>query len=137
VVLQALHDEAEEQAGDDQDERWDVVAADDKALKKRLQEARAARVQAEYLRLRGEIIDAIQAWFLQRRLVAAGADPALLPHPEFLEAAAGSDSPAPAVTVEEADADIAGATQLVRCLSANVNERLALEAFCLAVTEKT
>jgi DNA polymerase III subunit delta' len=133
-----LRNLAEEQVGDSSDERWATVATDDKALKKRLEEQRVARQEAEYVRLRHEVADAIQTWFLQQALIAAGAAHDLLPHPEILEAAGlGGDRELIRPEWGEAEQALAEVSQWVRALVPGVNERLALEVLCLALTEKS
>jgi len=136
AVFGSLREQAREAIGDAYDERWDAVAADDKALRKRLEEAHEAKIEAEYRRLRQEIADALQAWFLQQCLVAAGTAPELLPQPELLEDAGEVVQEAPPIAWEEADYSAACLDTLLRCLAGNVNERLALEAFCLSVCER-
>ncbi len=134
TVFDQLRERAELSVGEEHDQRWETVAADDKSLQKRIEEQRKARIEAEYLRLREEIGDAIQTWFLQQCLIAAGADPALLPHPEFLQAAAAENHYRP--SREDAEQNAVNAAELLRFLSARVQERLALEAFCLDVVAK-
>lgn len=138
--LQALFAElmaqAEEAIGTAADERWAEVAEGDKALLKRVEERHAARVVAEYVRRRRLIEDGIQAWFLQQRLAAAGLRPELLPHPELLADLPPESRVAPPPAPEEADENLRFVADLIRSLRANVNEPLALDAFCLSVTEK-
>ena len=133
-----LRNLAEERTAGADDERWTTVANDDTALKKRLEDQRVARQEAEYVRLRNDVADAIQTWFLQQALMAAGAAHDLLPHPEILAAAhvgSGPDLVRPDwLESEQALADV---SQWVRALVPGVNERLALEVFCLSLTEKS
>jgi len=135
VILAGLQQQAEATVGDEHDQRWNTVAADDKALKKKLEEGRTAKVQAEYTRLRGDVGDALQTWFLQEQLAAGGVEPAALPHPELLAAAEDQGACLRDLTWEEANENVAWANELVRCLDGHVNERLALEAFCLSVCQ--
>lgn len=135
-IFGSLKAQALSALGEGIDVRWKAVAADDKALRKRLEEEHEARVQAEYLRLRQEIGDAIHAWFLQLLLLAAGAAAGHLPHPEFLEAAGVAPDAVAPNDVLEAQENVDSAARLLGTLAANVDERLALQAFCLAVTAK-
>ena len=135
-ILSSLRSEAEESVGDERDSRWESVAADDKSLRRRLEDAHEAQLEAEYLRLRQGVLDAVHAWFLQQLLVALGSDPGLLPHPELLDAAAETTEGVPPVPPSRAVANLEFTEELLSCLRSNVNERLALEAFCLSVTEK-
>lgn len=136
-VFGHLRNLAEEQTEDVYDDRWTTVATDDSALKKRLEDQRVARLEAEYVRLRNDVADAIQTWFLQQALIAAGADSELLPHPELLEAAqAGNGHVLTRPDWAEAEQALAEVSQWVRALVPGVNERLALEVLCLSLTEK-
>lgn len=129
--------EAEESVGSGIEERWTEMVAADKGLGKRLGEQREARVAAEYVRRRRQIEDGIQAWFLQQRLRAADVRPDLLPHPELL-AGLPADRPHPAPPQpDDADEDLRSVADLLRALRASLNEPLALDAFCLAVSAKT
>ena len=134
-LFEGLMDQARDIVGETFDERWSEAAADDKALKKRLEQRHEARLASQYLHLRRDLEGAIHAWFLQQRLIAAGVDPRLLPHPEFLECLPDElrllqpDSP------HEADENLRFVDTLLRSLRANLNETLALEAFCLSVAE--
>lgn len=132
----SMHAQAEQAVGAEIDERWASVSLDDAVLKKRLEEERIARVEAEYLRLRRDVADAIQTWFLQLCLVAAGTARADLPHPEIIEAAEDEAGQLPVVSRAEADQNVELTTEFLRYLSASVNERLALDSFCLAVTQR-
>ena len=109
-----------------------ALADYDATFHKRLEEARLARVQAEYLRLRQQVIDAIQVWFQQRVLVANGVTVAELPQSEL----APPEGFGAIGTPEEAEADVRQAADLSRFLAGNVDERLAIETFCLAVCRK-
>ncbi len=137
AVFASLRSEADERTGHEAEDRWEAAMEDNPTLRKRLTAEREARVQAEYVRLRQEVLDGIQTWFLQLQLLAAGASPDALPQPELYEAAGGEDAGQRRPEWSAACADIAAAAELQRCLSSNVNERLALDAFCLAVTEKS
>lgn len=132
-----LRKQAEEQVSSEPaDQRWDVVAADDSQLRKRLEEERKARIEAEYRQRRQEICDAIQTWFLQKIILATGVGPELLPHPEF-QPYETEQKPGPGPWPwQAAEAAVDASAELLQCLELNVNERLALEAFCLRVTAR-
>jgi hypothetical protein len=132
-----LESEAVQTADAAQDERWAEVAEGDKRLLKQLDERRGARGAAEYIRLRRQVEDGIQAWFLQQRLSAAGVRPDLLPHPELLEGLPPPSRELPPISAAEADEDLRLVAELLRALRANLNEALALDAFCLSVSAKT
>ncbi len=137
ALFAQLGAEAEESVGSGIEERWTEMVAADKSLGKRLGEQREARVAAEYVRRRRQIEDGIQAWFLQQRLRAADVRPDLLPHPELL-AGLPADRPHPAPPQpDDADEDLRFVADLLRALRASLNEPLALDAFCLAVSAKT
>ena len=90
-----------------------------------------AREEAEYVRLRSQVTDAIQAWYMQELLIAYGADESSLPNPEMLK---GVNSPH--VSSEEALQNIRYVSDFLRSLAANVDEKLALDALCLSISEK-
>jgi hypothetical protein len=104
----------------------------DPALKKRMQEQQSAKLQAEYLHFRSQLCAVIETWFHQRYLLTKGATAADLPNPEV--------APATEVVAEidplAAEADFLEAARLTRYLNGNVDEALALEAFCLNVCRK-
>ncbi|NMA45299.1 MAG: hypothetical protein GX945_01935 [Lentisphaerae bacterium] len=132
AILAGLRAAAEAAAKTDDDPRW--KNADDPKIKKQLEEEQAAKVEAEYIRYRENLLDAMQAWFLQRLLIANGADEQLLPHPEMLSASTEllQQRPDP----WEAEQDVRTVEEFVRALRSNVEERLALDAMCLSITEK-
>ena len=136
-ILGGLQSLAEESAGGEHDERWQVLAEQDSSLKKKIEGDRLVRIQAEYRRLRRDLTDALQTWFLQLALLAAGTPRANLPHPELLDAAGVSPGQEPRPRWHEADRDVQSVDELLKYLAGNVQERLALEAFCLSVCERT
>ena len=136
-ILDGLQSLAEESAGGEHDERWQVLAEQDSSLKKKLQEDRLTRIQAEYRRLRRDLTDAVQTWFLQVGLLAVGTPRDELPHPELLEAAGIAPGDEPRPQWHEAERDVELANELLGYLAGNVHEQLALEAFCLSVCERT
>jgi DNA polymerase-3 subunit delta' len=111
-------------------------AAEDRNLRKQLEDEEKAAQDAEFLRLRQELVDAICCWFQQFALAAAGVPLDTLPHPE-LPAAAGL---APAALREcpwdEAEGNLRLAGDLAFYLAANVEERLCFESFCLGVCRR-
>ena len=119
-------------AEDLRDKRWDSV--DDPRLKKQLEDDLTARIEAEYVRMRESLLGAIQAWFLQRLLIASGVKRELLPHQELLPFS--EELFTRPVPQEEADRDIVLAEELASCIRGNVDERLALDSFCLNVSAK-
>ena len=134
TVYATLHDEAEAQIEAERDEQWDVIAEDDNKLRKKLEEQRKARIEAEYLRRRNAINDALQTWFLQQSLRAAGIADDAIPHPEILAIVPEELRAVPAYN--PANAAVGHVANLVRCLEANVSETIALEACCLEITRK-
>lgn len=121
-----------ESAESDPDEDVQALADQDTALKKRLQEQRDAKIQSEYLHLRIQLCAAIETWFHQRYLLAKGAAAEDLPNPEL----APPSGMAAAIDPLAAEADFLEAGRLTRYLDGNVDEALALEAFCLNVCRK-
>ncbi len=118
----------EGQAADDDDPS---LVDQDAGLKKRLEEQRAARLQADYLRLRSQLCAMIESWFQQRYLAALGMAAGELPNPE-LAATPPTDG-----AVLALEADFLEAGRLSRFLDSNIDERLAFEAFCLAICRKS
>lgn len=137
ALFAELQAEAERNVGSTPtEERWAVLAEEDKNLQKRLREQHETRVAAEYVRLRRLVEDGIQAWFLQQRLRAAGVRPDLLPHPDLLDALPDGPGSASPPSPDEADEDLRFVAHLLRALRASLNEALALDSFCLAVTAR-
>ena len=131
-MFSELHKDAENMADELRDKRWDYV--DDPKLKKQLEDDLAARIEAEYVRMRDSMLGAIQAWYLQRLLIASGVKRELLPHPELLPFS--DDVLARPPQLDEANHDIDLAAELAECIRGNVDERLALDLFCLNVSSK-
>ncbi len=93
---------------------------------------------AEYRGLRNQLVEAIHAWYLQQYLQAAGVATEQLPHPELLDAATGDKEQASAKQHgEDWETAVSAAEQLQRLLNGNMDEKLALQAFCLEVCEKS
>ncbi|MBR4222112.1 MAG: hypothetical protein IKR81_13200 [Victivallales bacterium] len=103
----------------------------DPRILKQLADEQAARIAAEYVRQRNIIIGAIHAWFLQRMLIAGGADIALLPNPEMYE---GIELPT--VSADEASQDLQYMEEFSRSIISNVDMKLALDVLCLQISEK-
>lgn len=131
-MLSELHDDAEADADSMRDHRWDDV--DDKKIKEQLEAELTARIEAEYVRMRENLLGGLHAWFLQRFLISSGVDTALLPHQELLQYS--SDLLAKPPTPEEAEEDIKAVEELLQAIRANVDERLAMEVFCLDISRK-
>ena len=128
-ILQAQRDNAENSVGPLDTSM--LTGTDDTALRKQLEEEHISRIEAEYLRLRGEITDAMQVWFLQMLLLAKGIPQKEAPHSEILEGLT-LHIPSP----EEASRSISLIDTFLRAIAANVDEKLALDALCLQITEK-
>ena len=131
-LLAGLRKEAEAMSDELRDHRWD--GNDDKKIQKQLDEELTARIEAEYVRRRESLLGGLLAWFLQRMLIASGVRADLLPHQEMLPSSESllANPPSP----DEAEQDIRYAEKLIQCLRSNVDERLALDAFCLNVSLK-
>jgi DNA polymerase III delta prime subunit len=133
ALFAQLHERAEACVEEQQDANWDVVADGDEALQKRLKTLLEARVEAEYRRLRQALEDAIQTWYLQVYLLAAGVSPAALPHPELFPDGALEQPPPPRPDALRA---VHAVERLLACLQTSVDERLAIDAFCLSLTQR-
>ena len=116
----------------DMDEDLEAVASQDPGLKKRLLEQREARIQAEYVRLKTQLCGAIETWYQQRFSQLKAGDKYLPPNPECSPA----EISAKALPILEAKADADEALKLTRGLAGNLDEALALEAFCLTICKK-
>ena len=135
-VFAALKAQAEQLVLDDEVTE-EQLTEQDAAFQKRLQTMRQAQVEAEYRRLRQELLDAIDVWFLQRCLIVKGVDRQYLPHAEMLDLAGVTVETAAGGTWEAAERRAREASDLVTYLERNVDERLAVEAFCLTVCQKS
>ena len=128
-ILASQRQIAAEYGEANRDASWDDV--DDPKMRKLVEEENLAREEAEYVRLRSLVTDAIQAWFMQQLLISYGADDSSLPNPEML-----NDTNCPRVSTEEALQNIRYVSDFMRSLAANVDEGLALDALCLSLSEK-
>lgn len=126
---------AEENVADGAAENVTEEIEQDERLQKRLDKVHDARVRAEYIRLRQEAVEAIQVWFQQQSLIAHGASEESLPNPEMLTAAKTAVNQLPRVSRADAEADVQATAELGRDFAMNVDERLALETFCLTVCQ--
>lgn len=129
AILGKQRANAEKIVKENENTAWDSV--DDPRILKQLQDEQEARVEAEYVKLREILTGAMQAWFLQRLLLAAGTPLELLPNPEVFD---GLNCPI--VTVEEATQDVKTVTDFSQCIAGNVDEALAIDAMCLTISEK-
>ncbi len=128
-----LAQEVEGRFEEETDPRLAEMAKEDKNLKKQLEEEAEAALAAEYRRVRGDALDAVYAWFQQQVLLAGGLGADALPHPEFFTAAGTAPNPMPP---GDADRACRLAARLLQDLGGNVEERLAVEAFCLELCAK-
>ncbi len=109
------------------------LARTDKSVLKELEEQREVAGVSAYLQRRRELLDAIQAWFQQLLLHAAGVPDAQLPHPELFTAAGGIPD---GFDPDTADRFCRLAADLARQLDGNLDERLGIEAWCLELCER-
>ncbi len=101
---------------------------------RKLLERRAdAEATAEYRRMREQFISMIHTWFAQVELIAEGAPKESLPNPEIMEPFMKEGA---AIAQREAGKSLAMAEDLMSSLRTNVNDDLALRAFCLNVALK-
>ncbi|MFO7821876.1 MAG: AAA family ATPase [Lentisphaeria bacterium] len=107
----------------------------DNQLQKRLDKVQEARVSAEYLRLRQEVVEAIQVWFMQQSLLAHGAPETYIPNPEVFEKAKFENATARKMKPAEAEQNVFYTEELGRDFAGNIDERLALESFCLMICQ--
>lgn len=115
------------------DKDLQAVTDQDPAMKKRLIEQRENNVKAEYVRLKTQLCGVIETWFHQRFSQLKKSDKNPPPNPELtlVETTAGK------LPILDARADVDEALKLTRGLAGNLDEALALEAFCLAVCKKS
>lgn len=103
----------------------------DPRLRKLLEERHKSAARAAYLKLREAFLSLIHAWYAQLYLVSVGTEAALLPNPELF---AGLDLAVVRVPPERAARRLEEAEALLRNLSWNVRDELALTAFCLGIS---
>jgi DNA polymerase-3 subunit delta' len=99
-------------------------------VKKKLMERYEAAIEAEYLRNRTFFLSAIHTWFAQIYITkSTGVEPAKLSNPEIFEGrlAPGIDK----ISEKQALKSLTAAEELLQNLKWNVDEELALRAFCL------
>ncbi len=127
-----LHDMAEETAEQNRDHSWDNV--EDPTLRKQLADEQLARTEAEYVRLRQGMLDGMQAWFLQRMLLASGVQKELLPHPEILTG--HEELLTETIDPWEAGEDVRQVGDALKCLQSNVDEQMVMDTLLLALTAR-
>jgi DNA polymerase-3 subunit delta' len=134
-VFAALRSQAE-QTVDEHD--GNELAQDlDARLRKHQEQLRQARIQAEYLRLRNEVTEAIQVWFLQQLLLTSQIPSTVLPHPEIIDATDTTLAELAGMPWPQASQNATLANELIEALTSNVDERLALDVFCLGICRKS
>jgi len=133
-IFSELKGNAENFVNDNWDQRWETTAEDNKSLKKQLEDQKKMRIDAEYVRLRSKLVEAIQIWFQTKYLIAAGASAADVLCPEMTEAARPLFDQRP--SVEDAEEECGYVNEYVDCLKANVDEALALDTMLLQICEK-
>lgn len=137
VILDRLAQEAKATAGElTTNPQMAEAILTDKTLKKQLEEELAIRVDSDYLRRRSEVLEAVHVWFMQLILLAKGVPGEALPHPEVLAAGGGEKVLQPWPTWSEADQALRLTEETLRYLGGNINEKLALEAWCLSLCER-
>ena len=97
------------------------------------EETIVAEQSARYRDMREQFISMIHAWFAQASLLADGSPKELLPNPEIMEPLLREQ---PAIQPRFAASRLALAEGLASSLRTNVNDELALRAFCLNVALK-
>ncbi len=121
----------------EEEESPEEAAEQTPQIRKKLAEVKEARLAAEYRRLRSQLTEAIHCWYLQQSLLSQGIAVEDLPHPELLAAACqGGEAANQAGDAEDCELAVAAAAGLARQTSGNMDERLAIQAFCLEVCEK-
>lgn len=139
-IFAKLKKEAEHAVDETENELESEMIGENPKLQKRLAEIKEARIAAEYRRLRNQITEAVQTWYGQEELRAHGVPTTLLPHPELLAAAVEEDNkktyPAE-IDSERVDKTTAASHRLARMMAGNMDEKLALQAFCLELCEKS
>ena len=132
-ILKGLRSEAEEFVADNWDSRWETSADGNRSLTKQLEDMKAVRIEAEYVRLRAQLVTAMQAWFQAVLLQASGASLNFLPAGmrKYLQELKGSS-----LSVEDADFACRQIEDYAACLKANVDENLALTTCFLLICEK-
>ncbi len=133
-ISRELRENAEAFVNETWDPRWETTAEDNRSLKKQLEEQKKTRIDAEYVRLRAKLVEAVETWFQTKYLIASGLSRDRLADPELREAAAPLFDSRP--SLEEAEEECACARDYANALKANVDERLALDTLTLLVCEK-
>ena len=133
TAFSKLQKRAEALVAEMDDEELSAFVEQDSSLAKRMDTIREAKTAAEYRRLRSEILEAVHAWFCQLALLSAGVSASDAPYPELLDAAGGVENLSIPKDSERADKDVGAADTLVRQLTGNMDEALAVDGFCLGV----
>ena len=133
-ITRGLRENAESFVNDSWDPRWETTAEDNRSLKKQLEEQKKTRIEAEYVRLRAKLVEAIQTWFQTKYLIASGLSRNRLADPELAQAAAPLFDDPP--SLEEAEEECAHVRDYVDALRANVDEKLSLDTLLLLICEK-
>ena len=133
-IADSLKDAASETAK----AKWAKRLADAENLEepaRKLLDRRAdAEATAEYRRMREQFISMIHTWFAQVALLSEGATQESLPNPEMMEPFLREK---PVMAPRDADKRLGLAEDLMSSLRTNVNDDLALRAFCLNVALKS
>ncbi len=111
----------------------DAAESLEEPARKLLERRAAGETSSEYRRMREQFISMIHAWFAQTALLAEGAPRETLPNPEIM---APLFEAGPAIDAKAAHGRLNMAEELLRSLRTNVNDELALRAFCLNVALK-
>lgn len=132
AIFSKLKKQAEQTVKANANPEEKALTKGDAAMKRQLEVLEEARVATEYLRLQAAYLDAIQAWFRQRYLLATNVPEELLPQPELLPLMKRDTRKG---TTAEAEQDLQFVETFRRALRAKVPEDLCLDAFTLAICE--
>jgi DNA polymerase-3 subunit delta' len=135
-ILQQLKDlkkVADEAAKEQMQARTEQFSELDSAIRKQLEDEAKAVGASEYLGAREAILAAIQTFFAQEFMRAAGVPITSMANPEVY---AGIPEP-PALSVVEAEHNLKRAEALVADLRYNVDEQLAINDFCQQLCART
>ena len=136
TLLNGIRGKATETVGPVDENRMQMLEEQDPKLRKQAEEEHALRIEAEYRRLRQLVIEALRTWFEQLVLVAADVPRNQLPHPELLDAA-DNDAIRETITSEDAERNLRLTRLLLTDLQGNMPEKIAVQAFCLGVCDKS
>lgn len=133
-IFRELHDNAEEFINENWDQRWETTAEDNRSLKKQLEEQKKTRIEAEYVRLRAKLVEAIQTWFQTKYLIASGLSRNKLDNQEIAQAMEPLFAARP--SLEDCEIECTYAKDYADSLKAHVDEALALDTLLLLICEK-